>query len=45
MAIDFLHTIKLPDTGLLDTSKMDEIYEQGYLQTKEKMVKIKEYLK
>lgn len=43
--IDFLHTIKLPNTGLLDTSKMDEIYEQGYLQTKEKMTTIEEYLK
>ena len=43
--IDFLHTIKLPNTGLLDTSKMDEIYEQGYLQTKEKMTKIEDYLK
>ena len=43
--IDFLHTIDLPNVGLLDTSKLDELFNQGYMQTKSKMKLIKEYLK
>lgn len=41
--IDFLHTIKLEEVSLLEIEKMDEIYKEGYKQTKEKMSLIKEY--
>lgn len=42
--IKFLHSIKLENISLLDIDKMQEIYEEGYKQTKIKMNKIKEYL-
>lgn len=42
--IDFLHNIRLDDVSLLDIEKMDEIFNQGYLQTKEKIKDIKSYL-
>lgn len=43
--IDFLHSIKLEKVSLLDITKIQELFEEGYKQTKEKMWKIKEYLK
>ena len=42
--IDFLHSIKLEKVSLLDITKIQELFEEGYKQTKEKMWKIKEYL-
>lgn len=42
--IDFLHTINLKNVSLLDIDKMDEIYKEGYKQTKEKMKLIKEVI-
>ena len=42
--IDFLHIIKLKKVSLLEIEKMEEIYQEGYKQTKEKMSLIKEYL-
>lgn len=42
--IDFLHTIELNGVSLLDSKKIDEIYLEGYNQTKMKMHKIKKYL-
>lgn len=42
--IDFLHTIKLKNVSLLEIEKMDEIYKEGYKQTKEKIEEIREYL-
>lgn len=42
--IDFLHTIKLKNISLLEIEKMQEIYEEGYKQTKEKIREIKKYL-
>lgn len=41
---DFLHIIKLKNVSLLEIEKMDEIYIEGYRQTKEKMKEIKKYL-
>lgn len=43
--IDFLHTIELDNVSLLQIEKMEEIYEEGYRQTKSKMREIKEYIK
>lgn len=42
--IDFLHKIRLKNVSLLEIKKMDEIYKEGYKQTKEKINLIKEYL-
>lgn len=42
--IDFLHKIKLNNVYLLEIEKMDDIYEEGYRQTKINMEKIKKYL-
>lgn len=42
--VDFLHTIELDDVSLLDIKRMQEIYEQGYIQTRDYMSKIKAYL-
>ena len=42
--IEFLHTIKLNNVSLLEMEKMDEVYEEGYKQTKKRMKQIKEYL-
>lgn len=42
--IEFLHTIELDGVSLLDSKKIDEIYLEGYNQTKNKMYKIKKYL-
>lgn len=42
--IDFLHTIELKNVSLLQTEKMEEIYEEGYKQTKRKMKEIIEYI-
>ena len=42
--IEFLHTIKLNNVSLLEMEKMDEVYEEGYKQTKNRMKQIKEYL-
>lgn len=42
--IDFLHNIILDDVSLLDVEKMDKIFNEGYLQTKEKIKYIKSYL-
>lgn len=43
--IDFLLTIKLQNVSLLEIEKLQEVYEEGYKQTKENMKKIKEFLK
>lgn len=43
--IDFLHTIELKNVALLEMDKMEEIYKEGYLQTKNKMEEIKKYIK
>ena len=42
--IDYLHTIKSDNVSLLEVEKMDELYEQGYFQTKDKIEEIKKYL-
>ena len=42
--IDYLHTIKSDNVSLLDVEKMDELYKQGYIQTKDKIEEIKKYL-
>lgn len=42
--IDFLHSIELNNVTLLEIEKMEEIYEQGYIQTKRKLQEIKYYL-
>lgn len=44
IGIDFLHTIKLSNVSLLEVEKMQELYEEGYNQTKRKMPQIKKYL-
>lgn len=41
--IDFLHTIETKNTSLLQIEKIKEIYQEGYIQTKMKIKKIKEY--
>lgn len=43
--IDFLHTIELNDVSLLEVEKIDEIYQEGYRQTKNKINDIIKYLK
>lgn len=42
--IDFLHTIHLEDVSLLDSSKMKSLYDEGYIQTKNNINKIKSYI-
>ena len=42
--IDYLHTIKSDNVSLLEVEKMDELYKQGYIQTKDKIEEIKKYL-
>lgn len=42
--IDFLHIIQLEDVTLLQMEKMQEIYEEGYKQTKRNMKEIKQYI-
>lgn len=42
--ISFLHTLKLENVSLLDTKKMPSLYQDGYLQTKRNIKKIKEYI-
>lgn len=42
--IDFFHKIRLENISLLDIEKMDEIYKEGYRQTKRNMKRIKTYL-
>ena len=43
--IDYLLNIKTGDIGLLETSKIEELYNIGYNMAKKEMRKIKEYLK
>lgn len=43
--IDYLLNIKTEDIGLLQTDKIEELYNIGYQTTKKEMKKIKEYLK
>mgnify|MGYP003306399913 CR=1 FL=1 len=42
---DYLLKIKQPRVGLLNTSKLDEMYNEGYYQTKNKISEIKRDLK
>lgn len=42
--IDCILEIKTEETSLLDVEKIEELYQEGYKQTKRKMNKIKEYL-
>lgn len=42
--IDFLQIIQLEDVTLLQMEKMQEIYEEGYKQTKRNMKQIKQYI-
>ena len=42
--IDYILGIKTQAISLLDIDKVDEMYQQGYTQTKKKMSKIKKYL-
>ena len=42
--IDFLHTIELDEVSLLEVEKLEEIYKEGYRQTKNKIKDIKKYL-
>ena len=42
---DYLLKIKEPRVGLLDKSKIDELYNEGYKQTKQQINKIKQKLK
>lgn len=41
---DYLLKIKTPKVSLLDMSKTDNLYELGYLQTKQKIKEIKKIL-
>ncbi len=41
---DYLLKIKLNDVSLLDASKINKIYKEGYYQTKEQIKKLKEFL-
>ena len=43
--IDYLLNIRTEDIGLLETSKIEELYNIGYKKAKKEMNKIKEYLK
>lgn len=43
--IDYLLNIKTEDIGLLETNKIEELYNKGYKVAKKEMNKIKEYLK
>ena len=43
--IDYLLNVKTRDIGLLETNKIEELYNVGYKTTKKEMDKIKEYLK
>lgn len=43
--IDYLLNIKTDDIGLLETDKIEELYNIGYKAAKKEMTKIKEYLK
>ena len=43
--IDYLLNIKTEDIGLLETQKIEELYNMGYKTTKREIQKIKEYLK
>ena len=43
--IDYLLNIKTDDIGLLETDKIEDLYNIGYITTKKEMSKIKEYLK
>ena len=43
--IEFLHRINLEDVSLLQIEKMDNLYNEGYKQTKQKIKEIDNYLK
>lgn len=42
--IDYILSIKTEPISLLDMSKIDKLYQQGYIETKKQIKKIKEYL-
>lgn len=41
--VDFLHVIESNNVSLLQIEKMQELYEEGYIQTKRKIAEIKKY--
>ena len=41
MGADYLLKIKTPEVSLLDVSKIENLYQLGYVQTKEKIKEIK----
>ena len=43
-SMDFIHTITLDKVSLLEIEKMDELYKEGYNQTKKNMKEIIKYL-